>query len=173
MTKDNNCTVCEWSQWTPFTDCSDACNGTQSRYRTYDGPNCPNKQTEEDKKACSSNCSVVCYDTVSNGTIVQYNVGDLVQTTRCNKSYVRMLEEKMRQTRIFSSFSAFAVKQVRSKLNQSTEHVSMGNGISGQNGANAVRRAMEHANDTVSAHRQHRNAMEKFARSYRKRRSIQ
>jgi hypothetical protein len=86
--KDKNCTVCEWSQWTGFTDCSNACNGTQNRYRTYDGPNCPNKKTEEEKKTCSSNCTVVCYATSPNGTVVQYKVGDVVQTTRCNKSYV-------------------------------------------------------------------------------------
>ena len=86
--EDKNCTVCQWSPWTPFTDCSNACNGTQSRYRTYDGPNCPNKQTEEDKKPCSSNCTVVCYETISNGTVVSYDVGDLVKETRCNRSYV-------------------------------------------------------------------------------------
>lgn len=91
VVEDKNCTVCEWSSWTPFTDCSNACNGTQSRYRTYDGPNCANKQTEEDKKPCSSNCTVVCYETVINGTVVSYNVGDLVKETRCNRSYVLSL----------------------------------------------------------------------------------
>lgn len=86
VTADNNCTKCEWSPWTPFSDCSNTCNGTQNRYRTYDGPNCPNKRTEEDKRPCSSNCTIVCYATDFNGSITTYNVGDLVSQTRCNRS---------------------------------------------------------------------------------------
>lgn len=82
----NNCTSCDWSPWTGFTDCSNACNGTQSRYRTFDGPNCDNKRTEEDKRPCSSNCTIVCYETLLNGTIATYNVGDLIRETRCNRS---------------------------------------------------------------------------------------
>jgi hypothetical protein len=89
VTKDSNCTDCQWSPWTSFHDCSDACNGTQSRYRTNDGLNCPNKQTEEEKRACSSNCSIVCYATDLNGTISTYKVGDVVGQTRCNRSYVK------------------------------------------------------------------------------------
>lgn len=83
-----NCSACEWSPWTPFTDCSNACNGTQSRYRTYDGLNCPSKRTEEEKRPCSSNCTIVCYDTAPNGTIFSYKVGDLVRENRCNRSWV-------------------------------------------------------------------------------------
>lgn len=86
---DRDCTVCEWSEWTSFTDCSNACNGTQSRFRTLDGPNCPDRKTEEDKQPCSSNCTIVCYATSSNGTTVTYNVGDIVQETPCNRSSVK------------------------------------------------------------------------------------
>ena len=80
--------MCEWSDWGPFTDCSNACNGTQSRYRTFDGLNCPDRKTEEDKRTCSSNCTIVCYVTTPNGTLLTYNVGDLVEETPCNRSYV-------------------------------------------------------------------------------------
>ncbi|CAF0782230.1 unnamed protein product [Didymodactylos carnosus] len=81
---DHNCTKCEWSPWSPFTDCSDTCNGTQTRYRTYDGVNC-NKQTQENLRNCSSNCTVVCHS--QNGTV--YQVGDQVDETVCNRSICR------------------------------------------------------------------------------------
>ncbi|CAF4491519.1 unnamed protein product [Rotaria socialis] len=89
VTTDKNCSVCEWSPWTPFSDCSNACNGTHSRFHTYDGPNCPDKRTEEDKKPCSSNCTIVCYVTTSNGSVVNYNVGELVSQTSCNRTVCR------------------------------------------------------------------------------------
>ena len=86
VAKDNNCTLCEWSPWTSFCDCSNACNGTQSRFRTYDGPNCLNKRIEEDKQPCSSNCRIVCYATDSNGSIAAYDVGDVIDQTRCHRT---------------------------------------------------------------------------------------
>ncbi|CAF4538383.1 unnamed protein product, partial [Rotaria sp. Silwood1] len=86
ITKDNKCTLCEWSPWTPFSDCSNTCNGTQSRFRTYDGPNCPDKRTEEEKQPCSSNCTIVCYVKNTDGSVVTYNVGDLIEETRCSRT---------------------------------------------------------------------------------------
>ena len=86
VTKNKNCTVCTWSLWTRFSDCSNACNGTQSRFRTYDGLNCLDKHTDEQKRNCSSNCTTVCYVTNVNGAVTTYNVGDLVEQTRCNRT---------------------------------------------------------------------------------------
>ena len=84
-TTDNNCTVCEWSPWGSFTDCSNACNGTQSRFRTYTGRNCPENRTEEETQPCSSNCTIVCYDTTSDGKVVTYQVGEIIDETPCYK----------------------------------------------------------------------------------------
>ncbi|UJR36312.1 hypothetical protein I4U23_029040 [Adineta vaga] len=84
--ENQNCTVCEWSQWGPFTDCSDTCNGTQSRFRTYSGQNCLDERTEEDRRTCSSNCTVVCTMTTQNGTIITYKVGEVIEETPCNKT---------------------------------------------------------------------------------------
>lgn len=84
-----NYTECQWSMWTPFSSCSDTCNGTQSRFRTHTGPNCTDIFTEEDKQPCSSNCTVVCYETTIDGTVIKYNVGDLVSETRCNRTVCR------------------------------------------------------------------------------------
>ncbi|CAF2400006.1 unnamed protein product [Rotaria sp. Silwood2] len=89
VSKDNKCTKCDWSPWTPFSDCSNTCNGTQSRFRTYDGPNCPEKRTEEEKQPCSSNCTIVCYVTNTDGSIVTYNVGDLIEETSCSRTICR------------------------------------------------------------------------------------
>ena len=83
---DTNYTDCQWSKWGPFTGCSNACNGTQSRFRTYNGFNCPDSYTEEDTQVCSSNCTVVCYETTSNGSAITYNVGDLISQTSCNRT---------------------------------------------------------------------------------------
>ncbi len=84
--KDTNYTDCQWSVWTSFSSCSNPCNGTQSRFRTYTGLNCPDSYTQEDKQPCSSNCTVVCYETTSNGSVIKYNVGDLISQTSCNRT---------------------------------------------------------------------------------------
>jgi Trypsin Inhibitor like cysteine rich domain len=84
--KEKNCLRCNLSDWTPFSACSNACNGTQFRFRTYDGPNCPDNRTDEEKRSCSSNCTVVCYQTTVNGSVVKYNVGDQIAQTRCNRT---------------------------------------------------------------------------------------
>lgn len=84
--KDNNCSKCEWSPWIPFSTCSDTCNGTQSRFRNYDGPNCSDIKREEDKRPCSSNCTIVCYETTVDGNVIQYKVGDLISENQCNRT---------------------------------------------------------------------------------------
>lgn len=85
-TTNNNCSVCEWSQWTQFPDCSDTCNGTRSRFRSYNGTNCQNSSTEEDKQPCSSNCTIVCSEIMPNGTEVNYPVGAVISETRCSRT---------------------------------------------------------------------------------------
>ena len=84
--EDKNCTVCQWSQWGPFTDCSNTCNGTQSRFRTYDGKNCPDNRTEEYKRSCSSNCTIVCTYNAPNGSVITYKVGEIIRETPCEKT---------------------------------------------------------------------------------------
>jgi hypothetical protein len=74
------------SEWTAFSPCSDTCNGTQSRFRTYTGNNCPNKRTDEDTRTCASNCTVVCYETSFNGSVITHQVGDLIAETRCDRT---------------------------------------------------------------------------------------
>ncbi|CAF1645569.1 unnamed protein product, partial [Adineta ricciae] len=87
--QDKNCTVCEWSHWGPFTDCSNTCNGTQSRFRTFGGINCPDNRTEEYKRSCSSNCTIVCTYNAPNGSVITYKVGEIIQETACEKTVCR------------------------------------------------------------------------------------
>ena len=81
-----NKTDCQWSAWTPYSSCSNPCNGTQSRFKTYTGLNCPNSTTKEDKQSCSSNCTVVCYQTADDGSVTTYKVGDTIAQTSCNRT---------------------------------------------------------------------------------------
>lgn len=83
--EDKKCPVCEWSKWTPYSPCTDACNGTQSRFRTYTGENCRENRTEEQQVPCASNCTIVCSVTSPNGTILTYQVGETIEETECYK----------------------------------------------------------------------------------------
>jgi hypothetical protein len=49
-----NCSICEWSEWTPYGVCSNKCNGTQTRYRSR---SCDGSTPEIDyeNKTCSTN----------------------------------------------------------------------------------------------------------------------
>jgi hypothetical protein len=49
-----NCSICAWSDWSPYGVCSDKCNGIQTRYRSR---SCAGSTPEIDyeNKTCSTN----------------------------------------------------------------------------------------------------------------------
>lgn len=47
-----NCSKCELSEWTEWSNCTDKCNGVSKRFRNYFGINCNKNETEEDVKYC-------------------------------------------------------------------------------------------------------------------------
>lgn len=49
-----NCTkpVCELSQWSEWSNCTDKCNGVKKRYRTYFGEKCDKNNTLVEATTC-------------------------------------------------------------------------------------------------------------------------
>lgn len=49
-----NCTkpVCELSQWSEWSNCTDKCNGVKKRYRTYFGDKCDKNNTLVEATTC-------------------------------------------------------------------------------------------------------------------------
>lgn len=59
---ENGCVVCKsvpcaedctFSDWSSFGECSDLCNGTQSRYQTLQGRHCTRNETKVETRPCS------------------------------------------------------------------------------------------------------------------------
>ncbi|CAF4494558.1 unnamed protein product, partial [Rotaria sp. Silwood2] len=63
--------LCKWSK------CDALCGQTGNRTR------------KQKKQPCSSNCTIVCYVTNTDGSIVTYNVGDLIEETSCSRTICR------------------------------------------------------------------------------------
>lgn len=53
-----NCSKCELSEWTEWSNCTDECGGISKRFRSYYGINCERNDTIEETRNCDEcNCT--------------------------------------------------------------------------------------------------------------------
>ncbi|RMZ99351.1 SCO-spondin [Brachionus plicatilis] len=64
-----NCSKCELSEWTEWSNCTNECGGISKRFRSYYGINCDRNDTIEEIKKCEQ-----CNCTINN---VTYNDGEV------------------------------------------------------------------------------------------------